>query len=357
MVKALETCGGAGRGAHGPSMAAARTVISARERAGELFGCPPERVAFTSNATEALNEAVSGVLGENSRACTTVFDHNSVLRPLYRLQNMGLRLDIAGMDEAGGPDYGELERMAKGADAVICTHMSNVTGRIVDIERIGRFCKDSGALFIVDAAQSAGLLPIDMERQHIDILCFTGHKSLYGPQGTGGICVREGIEVRPLKVGGSGVKSFMKSHPPDMPEALEAGTLNCPGIAGLCAGMEYVAENGTSVLMSRAKELSEMFASQMSRIPGVTVYGGERSLCGPTVALNIDGMDSGEVSGLLWRDYGICTRSGAHCAPLLHKALGTEERGIVRFAFSPLNTAAETEKAVKAVGEIADYGA
>lgn len=224
---AMGHLGNDSRGTHGAALESGRVIYETRELLAELFGAAgPEQVAFTSNATEALNTAIKGILRPGDRAVTTVLEHNSVLRPLYEMEKMGVELAVVGTEAETGQsirgrlDYAALEReITPGTRAVIVTHASNLTGNLTDIRRIGGMCRRAGALFIVDASQTAGIFPIDMERDCIDVLCFTGHKSLMGPQGTGGICVRKGLGIRPLKSGGSGILTFSKTHPSviDMP--------------------------------------------------------------------------------------------------------------------------------------------
>jgi len=237
---------------------------------------------------------------------------------------------------------------------VVCTHASNLTGNMLDIARIAKLAHQNGAIMIVDASQSAGCIPIDMQAMGIDVLCFTGHKGLMGPQGTGGAYVRPSLRVAPLLVGGSGVHSFDEMHPLQMPTALEAGTLNVHGLAGLCAGVRWLLEQGVENLAAREAALARLFYEQVRTAPGVTVYGDmAMQPRAPIVALNIAQEDSARVADILWEDYGICVRAGAHCAPLMHKALGTVEQGVVRFSFSHFNTEQEVQQAAQAVCALA----
>ena len=256
VVRAMESMGNSGRGVHGASLRTARTIYRARCLLAELFhGDGPEQTAFTANSTESLNLAVKGLLSPGDRAVTTVLEHNSVLRPLYEMEQRGVKLEIIGCGQEGVLDYQAMEQaIVPGVRAVFCTHASNVTGNPVDIRRIGRQCRKQGVLFCVDASQTAGRFAIDMERDCIDVLCFTGHKSLLGPQGTGGICVRRGIAVRPLVTGGTGIRTFDRQQPREMPEALEAGTLNGHGIAGLEAGLRYNSGAGTGTAPEAGKK-------------------------------------------------------------------------------------------------------
>lgn len=236
----------------------------------------------------------------------------------------------------------------------MCTHASNVTGTALNLYRIGEVCRRHGLHFIVDASQSAGILPIDIQAMNIDALCFTGHKGLFGPQGTGGLCLKKGVTIRPLKSGGSGIHSFDKEQPHSMPELLEAGTINAHGIAGLKAGLEYIQQEGLERLYTREALLTKTFYEGVRRIDGVKVYGNfDQEKRAPLVALNIRDEDAGKVSEILWEDYGIATRAGAHCAPLMHESLGTTEQGVVRFSFSSFNTMEEIKTAIEAIRELA----
>ncbi|WP_320992485.1 aminotransferase class V-fold PLP-dependent enzyme [Hungatella sp.] len=354
--EAMHHMGNSGRGAHGASLDASRQIYSARELLAELFHAgDPSRVAFTANSTESLNMAVFGLFGPGDHIITTMLEHNSVLRPLYLLEEAGLELTILPADQNGCICYEDIEKVIRpNTKGIICTHASNLTGNMVDIGWIGRFCRKIGLLFVVDASQTAGVFDIDMEEMGIDVLCFTGHKGLLGPQGTGGICVRQGVAVRPLIVGGSGVHSYSKAHPEDMPTALEAGTLNGHGIAGLYAALRYIQETGMEQIRERELSLMRQFYDGVRTIPGVTIYGDFTGQRAPIVSLNIRDYDSGEVADELAYHYEIYTRAGAHCAPLMHRALGTESTGAVRFSMSHFNTEAEIDEAVRAVHEIAE---
>ena len=337
VAAAMDSMGNCARGTHDGSLTAARTIYAAREKLAALFHCPrADHVAFTCNSTEALNIAINGLIGPGDHVVSTDLEHNSVLRPLYRLEaERGVTLDFVPADRQGRISYDELARRVRpGTRAVVCTHASNLTGNTLDIARIGAIVHDRGTLFIVDASQSAGVLPIDMETQHIDVLCFTGHKSLMGPQGTG-------------------VQTYSPTQPPQMPTVLEAGTLNGHGIAGLSAALDFLRETGIDTIRAHEDALARRFYEGVSGIPGVTVYGDFTRPRTAVVSLNIRDLDSGEVSDTLSEVYGIATRPGAHCAPRLHRALGTETQGAVRFSFGWFNTAEETDAAIRAVREIA----
>ncbi|MBR5470948.1 MAG: aminotransferase class V-fold PLP-dependent enzyme [Oscillibacter sp.] len=351
VVAAMEDFGNCGRGVHEDALSAARTVFSVRQKVAALFGARPERVCFTPNSTMALNIAISGLLTAEDHVISTDLEHNSVLRPLYRLQQQGMGLDFVPADRWGRPDYDAFEKLLRpNTRAVVCTHASNLTGNLLDIERIGVFCRQHGLLFIVDASQTAGVFPINMERQHIDVLCFTGHKSLLGPQGTGGLCVGPGVEIRPFAVGGTGVQSYAESQPLEYPTRLEAGTLNSHGLAGLGAALDFLEQTGIDVIRQHELQLAKRFYEAVRQIPDVTVYGdfsqAERA---PVVALNLRDYESGQVSDELAERFGIATRPGAHCAPRMHRALGTEQQGAVRFSWNFFNTAEETDAAVEAI--------
>lgn len=356
VMDAMCSFGNSGRSGHAGALGASRIVYEARCALSQLFNAEgPERIAFTANSTMALNTAIKGLLNPGDHVITTALEHNSVLRPLYELEARGLQLSILCADAQGRLDYGDFEAALRPSTrAIVCTHASNLTGNLLDIVRIGAFAKSKGLIFIVDASQTAGVFPIDVQNMHIDVLCFTGHKSLLGPQGTGGLYVRPGVQVRPLLSGGSGVQTYLRSHPEQMPTALEAGTLNAHGLAGLNAAVRYLLDAGVDALRKKELKLMWAFYHGVREIPGVKVYGdfsgGERC---PIVTLNIRDYDSGQVSDALSEHYGIATRPGAHCAPLMHRALGTVAQGAVRFSFSHFNTMEEINAAVSAVRELA----
>ena len=356
VVHAMHSMGNCARGTHEEALDAARTVYDARVRLASLFGCPRvDHVAFTANSTEALNMAINGLIDPGDHVISTDLEHNSVLRPLYRLEaEHGAELSFVPADKLGNVDYADFERLMKpNTRAVVCTNASNLTGTVLDIERIAKTAHSHGALVIVDASQTAGCWPIDMKKMGIDVLCFTGHKGLMGPQGTGGICVKEGIEIRPFKVGGSGVQSYSRTHPAEYPTRLEAGTLNGHGIAGLGAAAKFISETGVENIHAKERSLMLRFYEGVKNIEGVTVYGDFTKDKTAIVALNIRDYESGEVSYELSQGYGIATRPGAHCAPRMHKALGTAEVGAVRFSFSFYNTEEEIDEAIRAVAELA----
>lgn len=356
VADALQSMGNSARGTHAGSMAASHTVYDTRVKLAKLFGCPrADRVAFTANITEALNIAVNGLIGRGDHVITTDCEHNSVLRPLYRLvDEQGVEVSFVPADRQGNLDYNAFERlMQPHTRAIVCTHASNLTGNLTDLARVSAVAKAHDVLLIVDAAQTAGAYPIDMTALGIDVLCFTGHKGLMGPQGTGGLCVREGLTLRHWKVGGSGVQSYSRTHPTQMPTCLEAGTLNGHGIAGLSAALDFIAEVGVDAIHDRETALMRRFYEGVKEVPGITVYGDFSRQRMAIVTLNIGDYESGAVSDALSEEYGIATRPGAHCAPRMHQALGTEQQGAVRFSFSWFNTEQEIDAAIQAVRELA----
>lgn len=357
VVHAMTTAGNASRGTHTGSLAASRTVYETRKKIADFFHCSrADHVIFTSNSTEALNIAICGTLGKGDHIISTDLEHNSVLRPLYHLEEQGASLTFLSANKKGCIDYDDFKRSIKpNTKAIVCTHASNLTGNVLDIERIGRIAKAHNLLFIVDASQSAGCIEINMETMNIDILCFTGHKGLLGPQGTGGLCIHESVEIRPFKHGGSGIHSYEKGQPQAYPARLEAGTLNSHGIAGLCVAINYINTITIPVIAKKEQELLWHFYKGICNIPEIHIYGDfdtkERAAI---LSLNIEGYDSGTVSDLLSQEYDIATRPGAHCAPRMHQALGTTETGAVRFSFSSFNTMEEVKTAIQALKELVE---
>lgn len=357
MLDALQTAGNPGRGAHEPTLHAARLVYETRTALAELLGADdPSCIAFTANATQSLNMALCGLLHPGDHVLTTVCEHNSVLRPLYRLQKNGVQLDFVEADARGVLRYEQFEqKLRPNTRAVVISHASNVTGNVADVAFVADFTKKHDLLLVLDAAQTAGIRPLDVKTLGADVLCFTGHKGLLGPQGTGGAYVRPGLRVAPLVVGGSGVHSFAEEHPAQMPTALEAGTLNVPGIAGLGAGVRWILQQGVQTLQEKETAWAQLFYEQLQEVENLTFYGDFSGNAPrvPIVSLNIGDEDSAWVADALWEDAGICVRAGAHCAPLLHKTLGTAAQGVVRFSFSHANTEEEVLRAAKAVRTLA----
>lgn len=361
VVTALTTMGNCGRGAYSQAMAASQTIFKTRQELAELFhAAGPEQIAFSKNATESLNTAIFGLIDPGDHVVTTDLEHNSVLRPLYQLEKKGVSLSFVTADKRGCIDYDEMEQLLlPNTKAIVCTHASNLTGNLLDLEKIGQIAKKHQVLFIVDASQTAGVFELDMQKMNIDVLCFTGHKSLYGPQGIGGLAVRQGLSIRPLTVGGSGVFSFEKAHPSVMPTALEAGTQNGPGIAGLGAGVRFVKETGIEKIRAYEQALVRIFYNEVSQLEKVCVYGDFSNIDDPSwqhapvVSLNIKDVDSARIAYELEERFQIAVRCGAHCAPRMHEALGTKRQGAVRFSFSYFNTKEEVQLAADAVRQLA----
>ena len=353
--EALCSLGNVGRGASESALSAARVVYGAREKLCAFFGgADPSRVCFTQNSTEALNTAIFGLLRPGDHVISTDLEHNSVLRPLYRLESEGVETTFLHADTRGCIDYNDFPRaLHPNTRAIVCTHASNLTGNALDVSRIGAFAREHGLLFILDASQTAGSFDLNAQRDGISVLCFTGHKGMMAPQGTGGLVAAPGVEIRPLKTGGTGVQSYRRSQPEEYPTRLESGTLNGHGIAGLSAAVDFLNEITPAAIHAHETALMSTFYNKVSALPGVTVYGDFTQDRAPIVSLNIGGMDSGEVAEILSDDYGIAVRSGAHCAPRMHEALGTVSQGAVRFSFGWFNTMEEAEQAADAVRDIA----
>lgn len=352
VCKAMTYMGNAGRGANDASLDASRMIYDTRVKLARLFHAEDARqIAFTMNSTESLNIAIQGILEPGDHVITTVLEHNSVLRPVYLMMERGCQADFVGCDELGRVKYEQFEAFVRPeTKAIICTHGSNLTGNKIDLKKVGEIAKKHGLLFIVDASQTAGVFDIDVQDMQIDILCFTGHKGLLGPQGTGGLYVRTGLQVKPLLQGGSGVQTYLKHHPIEMPTALEAGTLNGHGIAGLNASVSYIQKFGISQIRQIEQKLMWNFYQGIREIPDVKIYGDftTKDRCA-IVTMNLGNYDSGDVSDELMTRFGISTRAGAHCAPLMHEALGTVNQGAVRFSFSHFNTEEEVRQAIEAV--------
>lgn len=358
VTQAMCSLGNAGRGATSGALDAARTIHACRAKLARLLGCPrADHVCFTPNSTAALNTVINGVVRPGDRVVTTVLEHNSVLRPLNRLAaEQDVTVEHAGCDANGVLDYDELERLATpGTRAVAVTHASNVTGNAVDVSRVAAIAHAAGALVIVDASQSAGTAHIDMQAMGLDVVCFTGHKGLMGPQGTGGLAVAEGIDVAPWAMGGTGVHSFDALQPLEWPTRLEAGTLNGHGIAGLSAGLDFIeAQGGVEAIAARERALADRFFAGVREIPEIKLYGAfDQPTRSAIVSLNVGDIDSAEISDALMQGWGIATRPGAHCAPLMHRALGTERQGVVRFSFGYFNTDEEVDTAIDALRDLA----
>ena len=342
--------GNPSRGAHGYSLAGYRVAEKARNQLKELFKADKRyEVAFTNNATVALNEVLKGLIQTGDHVITTAWEHNSVLRPLYQLEAQGASFDVVSSEALTGRlNYQEFaEKLRPETKAVICNHASNVTGNLLDLEWVKTFCAEHKLYLIIDVSQTAGVVPIDLSDGKIAAACFTGHKSLYGPQGTGGVCLLKDLPLEPVLTGGDGMQSFSKVQPKELPTLLEAGTLNIPGLAGLAASVQWVKEKAEKAT------LGDYFYQELKKIDGLTIYG---DFSGPRVdvfSINIKAAESAIVSDLLWEEFEIATRPGYHCAPLMHEALGTADRGTVRLSFSSFTTKAEVDTVLAALQNLA----
>jgi cysteine desulfurase family protein len=354
VVEALNTFAGVGRGVHPASLAAASCVFDAREAVAALLGTPSaSRVAFVHNATAALNIAITSLLPTGGVAVTTAASHNSVLRPLFKARDeRGVTVRVAGHTREGALVWEELEAALPGANVLVLTHASNLTGDVFDAARACALAHAHGVPVILDCAQTAGAYPVNQAALGADVVCFTGHKSLLGPQGTGGLAALATVEILPLMEGGSGTHSYDERHPRVMPDAAEAGTLNAHGLAGLLAGVTWVAEKGVEQICAHeqalAQTLAEGLAAAGARVLGVR----EPAASTGIVACTVGEEDSAAIADALAFDYGICTRAGAHCAPLMHKALGTQDTGAVRFSVGPFTTKEDIAATVEAFAQV-----
>lgn len=347
----------ASRGSYYEANNAFREVFEARAAVAEFFGLKEEdRVVFTSNSTESLNMAILGLLNKEDHVVTTSMEHNSVLRPIYLAhETIGCDYTIVQGDSTGMINYEDLEAAIRPNTKMIAiTHSSNVTGNVIDLKKVAEICKKHNVISVVDASQTAGVIPINIEDLGIDILCFTGHKSLYAPQGIGGLCVRlKDPEIRRYKVGGSGVRTFDKVHPGEYPLRLEAGTLNTAGILGLHEGIKYINKNGIENLYKKQIDFANKFYNELKELDCLEFYGDFTKERTAVVALNFKGIPAADVADVLAEEFDIAIRPGAHCAPLMHEVLGTREQGIVRFSFSSMNTDEEIDYAINAIKTIA----
>ena len=342
-----------GRGGHRMAVEASKEIFKVREKVANLFNIKdPLRIAFTQNSTYALNFAIKGCINKKGHVITTALEHNSSLRPLFSKRDNGeIELEMIYPEKNGEISIEKIiESIKEDTITVVVNHISNVTGTIVDIGKIGKVTRGKGIMLIVDASQSAGYLDIDVEREGIDILCFTGHKSLYGLQGSGGIYIREGIDFIPIIEGGTGSFSKLERQPLVMPEGLEAGTLNTLAIVSLGAGIDFIQKVGIENIRKHEDKLTQRFLTELKKIPEVEVYGSDKR--GPVVTLNIKGIDSGDLAAYLDEEYGILVRGGLHCAPKIHETIGNGENGGVRFSFGFFNTDEEIEYAINTIKEI-----
>jgi cysteine desulfurase/selenocysteine lyase len=348
-----------GRSAHRLAVESGRIVYNAREAVAELFNAlDPLRVVFGHNVTEALNLALRGILRPGDHVITSSMEHNSVMRPLRALERRGVEVTVVRCSPQGFLDPADVETTVRPNTVMIAlNHASNVVGTLLPVAEVGRIARRHGLLLLVDAAQTGGAYPIDVEADGIDLLGFTGHKSLYGPMGTGGLIVGERVDVErlePLKRGGTGSRSEHEEQPDFLPDLCESGTPNAVGLAGLLAGVRWVLERGVETIRAHEVELAQRLIHGLTNIPGMTIYGGlDAELQTATISFNITGMESSEVGLRLDEEYGILCRVGLHCAPAAHKTMGTFPAGTVRFGLGAFNTLEEVEAAVTAVESLA----
>ncbi|PKL18884.1 MAG: cysteine desulfurase [Spirochaetae bacterium HGW-Spirochaetae-5] len=346
-----------GRSGHHLSVESGRLLYNTREILAELFGVSdPLRIAFTSNITHSLNIIIMGMLKPGDHVITTSIEHNSVMRPLRELESRGLELTVIPCSSAGLFDPDNIHKYIKSnTKLIITTHSSNVTGTILPVTEIGKIASQYGIPYCVDSAQSAGVLDIDVVKSHIDILCFTGHKGLFGPMGTGGLYIKKDLEkaIAPLMYGGTGSRSELEIQPDFMPDKYESGTLNTIGIAGLYAGVKFITDTGLSAIHAKENSLLKRFITGVSGFKKTILYGAENPDDRTAVsAFNIEGLTPSDVSYYLDEQYGILTRPGLHCAPSAHKTIGTFPSGTNRISFGYFNTPDEVDTAIRAIHEL-----
>lgn len=345
-----------GRSGHRMAMQASEKVYECRENLARLFGIgDPLRIAFTANATEAINLAVKGLLAAGDHVIISSMEHNAVVRPLKKLESRGVELSVVKADSSGQVDLKDIEKSIKSnTKLLLVTHASNVTGTLNDVQPIGCLAKEHKIIFMVDAAQTAGKYPVDVELMNIDLLAFPGHKGLLGPQGTGGLYIREGLTLDTLKEGGTGSVSESLAQPDFLPDRFESGTLNTPGIVGLNEGIKYILKTGIDNIRQHEKQLEQQMLKGLGQIPGVKVYGSNNpELRNGVISITIEGKDCNEVGNELDEKYGIATRGGLHCAYLAHETIGTQNTGTIRFSIGPFNTTGDIEQALLAIKTIA----
>jgi cysteine desulfurase/selenocysteine lyase len=353
-----EYCANPGRGGHQMSLASGRAVIEAREEISKFFNIPDSmQLCFTKNATEALNIAITGLLKHGDHVITTSMEHNSVLRPLKTLErDEGVELTIICGNELGEVDVDEVKKAIKrNTKLIVCTLSSNVNGVMLPVKELGRLASEKGITFLVDASQGAGVVKIDVNDLNIDMLAFPGHKSLLGPQGTGGLYVKRGIAIKPLMKGGTGSSSEILFQPETMPDYLESGTLNTPGIVGLCSGIKFINSCGLDNLRFYKYMLLKRLIEGIKEIKGAILYSPiDINRNTGIAAMNFKGIDSNEICYRLDRQYNIAARAGLHCAPLAHKTLGTANTGIVRFSIGCFNTIEDIDYTLEALKSISN---
>lgn len=354
VVRALSECGNPGRGGHPLALAAGRTVLDARESVAALLGAPdPADIAFTRNTTEAINLALHGLLHPGDRVAVTPLEHNAVMRPLRELERRGIEITILPAAADGTVDLSAAPDAIQGARLLVAAHASNVLGTLQPLAELGEFARSAGVLFLVDGAQTAGSLPIDLGDLPVDLFAFPGHKGLLGPQGTGGLYIRSGLKLPPLLAGGTGSLSEREEMPEFAPDRYEAGTPNVPGLAGLGAAVDFLRDTRLDRVRAHEENLVALFLNGLDSLPQVRLLGprdpGRRA---GLVSLTVDGVDPDLLAQVLDERYGICTRAGLHCAPAAHRLAGTWPVGAVRFGFSFDNTADEVDATLSALREL-----
>lgn len=345
-----------GRASHDMALKASSKIIETRQCISKLLNISnPLNIVFTSNATEGLNIGIKGVVKKGDHVISTVIEHNSVLRPLNYLSKQGVEVTLLGVNENGYINLKDLKKeIRKNTKAIIINHASNVLGTVQNINNIGAIARKSGIIFILDASQSAGAIPIDVESDNIDILAFPGHKGLFGPQGTGGLYIREGINLSDFKQGGTGSNSNSMNQPDFLPDKFESGTLNTPGIAGLCEGIKFIEKIGIKNIQKHEEDLMEHLLTELKKLSYVKMYGpSTHENRGAVLSIVIENMDSSQV-GYLLNKKDIAVRTGFHCAPLIHGIMGTNKSGTVRISPGYFNTHSNIETIVKALKEIYD---
>ena len=349
--------GNPGRSGHQVSLRAGHIVNEARLKCARLIGAEEaERIVFGGNATDALNTAIMGIASGCRHIITSSMEHNSVARPLEYLRKRGVKISKIRTSVDFGTDPDEIRRaITKDTGLVVINHVSNVTGTVNDIEAIGKVCREKGIPFLVDASQSIGALPIDVRTMNIDMLAFPGHKSIMGPQGTGALYIRKGIEISPLKRGGTGSRSELLDQPEDMPDRFESGTLNVPGIAGLCAGIDFIDSVGIGNIEEKERKLTEMLIEGLEMIDKVKVFAPAAGLKrGSVMSMTLEGMDPQDVGMILDEAFDIAVRAGLHCAPDAHSSIGTlESGGTVRISPGYFTSEEEIASCVDAVRNMA----
>lgn len=348
---ALSSLSNANRGVNSSSMHANREIYKTRSKIDKMFNVGnPARVIFTSGATQSLNMAILGILKKGDHVITTNLEHNSVLRPLYHMQKKGVNLSIINCDSNYTISVENiLPHLTVNTKMLVMTHASNVVASIVDVEPIGRFCAEHGIIFVVDASQTAGIIPIDMQKLNINVLCFSAHKSLLAPQGLGILALSENINIQPILFGGTGTHTFDKTMDIGLPECLEAGTQNGHAIAGLSTALDFITQNGITTLYNKASKLAKYFEEELSKIPDTTIYTNQNIFSTPVVTFNNKNQSATNISYTLSEKHQIITRAGGLCAPLIHNMLKTTQDGVIRFSFSYNNNLDEVDFALNAL--------